>query len=169
MLFCNRGRPGRRSLGVMLHGLPMQRFESIKHLTYHNRLWFVKSRIDPKLRFCDSSGLTLQPVDFQFQSKAGLHWIFSYRIPKSDPAKLNQRSTYLCRDLKVSNIWHIIIGCGSSNPELIRKHWFYYSSGLTLQLVGFQLQSKAGLHWIFSNRILKGDPVKVEPTSTYLR
>ena len=45
---CNRGRPGRRSLGVMLHGLPMQRFESIKHLTYHNRLWFVKSWIDSK-------------------------------------------------------------------------------------------------------------------------
>ena len=45
---CNRGRPGRRSLRVMLHGLPMQKFESVKHLTYHNRLRFVKSWIDPK-------------------------------------------------------------------------------------------------------------------------
>ena len=45
---------------------------------------------------------------------------------------------YLCRKLKVLNIWHIIIGCCSSNPELIRKLRFYYSSGLTLQLVDFQ-------------------------------
>ena len=32
----------------MLHGLPMQKVESVKHLTYHNRLLFVKSWIDPK-------------------------------------------------------------------------------------------------------------------------
>ena len=70
---CNRGRPGRRSLGVMLHGLPMQRFESIKHLTYHNRLWFVKSQIDPKasvllfVRFDPPTGR------FPTSIKGGLH------------------------------------------------------------------------------------------------
>ena len=76
---------------------------------------------------------------------------------------------YLCRDLKVLNIWHIIIGCGSSNLELIRKLRYYYSYGLTLQPVDFQLQSTAGLYWIFSYRIPKSDPVKLNQRSTYLR
>ena len=68
---CNWGRSGLCSLGMMLHGLPMQKFWSVKHLAFHNRLTFVKFWIAPK-----TSVSLIARFRFPTLIKGRLPWIF---------------------------------------------------------------------------------------------